>query len=173
MNTSMNRPKKSIRPIHTNNQRRPQHKTTIHTTEGGARSRTLLAGGVVDPQAEEGGPLAAQQGDVPRGQVQLEHRGVHVLRPEDGVPVVGDPEWMVELLAVVHHLRTHTRAHAHTHTRTSAHVYAVCGSDGNDMRQPVMHLIPRRKGTADIKPRARYLNNAPVIVLFKQYSPRL
>ena len=134
-----------------------QRNKHITTTEWGVCARTLLAGGVVDPQAEERGTLAAQQGDVPRGQVQLEHRGVHVLRPEDGVPVVGDPEWVVQLLAVVHHLQTyththththmhtHTRKYTHTHTSTSAHVYAVCGSDGNIMRQHVVHLKPRKK----------------------------
>ena len=104
--------------------KQPKEKqTTIHATEQGVWTRTLLAGGVVDPQAEEGGPLAAQQGDVPRGQVQLEHRGVHVLRPEDGVPVVGDPKRVVQLLAVVHHLRTHANTHTHMQTHTHTHAY--------------------------------------------------
>lgn len=68
---------------------------------------TLLTLRVVDTKAEQRRPLAPQRGDVTGEQVQLEDRGVHVLRPKYEIAVMRDSEWMVQLLPVVDHLRRH------------------------------------------------------------------
>lgn len=59
---------------------------------------------IVDAQAEQRRPLAPQQGNIAGGQLQLEHWRVHVLGPEYEITIMRDPEWVVELFAVVHHL---------------------------------------------------------------------
>lgn len=69
------------------------------------RQPTLLTLCVVDTQAEQWRPLAPQQSDVTGGQVQLKDGGVHVLRPEDEIAMMRDPERMVQLFPVVHHLQ--------------------------------------------------------------------
>lgn len=50
---------------------------------------------IVDTQAEQRRPLAPQQSDIAVGQVQLEHRSVHVLGPKDEIAVMRDSERMV------------------------------------------------------------------------------
>lgn len=56
---------------------------------------TLLPLSVVDLKAKERWLLAPQQSHVSQRHVQLENRGVHVISPEDVVPVHRDPIGMV------------------------------------------------------------------------------
>lgn len=69
------------------------------------RQPTLLTLSIVDAQAKQRRPLAPQQSDITGGQVQLENRGIHVLRPKDEITIMRDPERMVQLFSIVHHLQ--------------------------------------------------------------------
>lgn len=69
------------------------------------RQPTLLTLCIVDTQAKQWRPLAPQQSDITSGQVQLKDRGIHVLRPEDEIAMMRDPEWVVQLFPIVHHLQ--------------------------------------------------------------------
>lgn len=66
---------------------------------------TLLTLCIIDTQAKQWWSLAPQQSDIASGQVQLENRSIHVLRPKDKITIMRDSEWMVQLFSVVHHLQ--------------------------------------------------------------------
>ena len=66
---------------------------------------TLLNLCVEDTQAKQWWSLAPQQSDIAGVQVQLEDRGIHVLRPKDEITMMRDSEWMVQLFSTVHHLQ--------------------------------------------------------------------
>lgn len=65
----------------------------------------MLTLSIVDTQAKQRRSLTAEQRDLTGGQVQLEDRRIHVLRPKDEITIMGDSERVVELFPVVHHLQ--------------------------------------------------------------------